>query len=169
MINAGVPIIQSLEILFKGEKNIVLKKTIKVIAREVAEGKTVAESMFKQKGFTRLYCNLIKAGEAGGILDEILNKLAEFMDRQEKVKRQVKSALTYPTIVTLVGIGVIWAMLTFVVPQFVGMLKDTGQQVPAITQFVIDLSAFVDQYSLVGVPGFFLILIFLLYPYRSNK
>ncbi len=153
MVNAGVPIIQSLEILYKQQKHPVLKRAIKRIGSDVGEGKTIAEAMKEQKGFDKLYCNLVKAGEAGGILDSILNKLSTHLEKQEKIKAQIKSAMTYPVVVTLVGIGVIWGMMVFVVPQFVGMLADTGQAIPAITQFVIDTSDFLGNYSMYMVPG----------------
>lgn len=161
MISAGVPLLQSLEILFRAEKNPTLKIAIKKIAQDVGEGKTIAEAMMNQKGFDKLYCNLVKAGEAGGILDSILKKLATQMEKIEKTKSQIKSAMMYPIIVTLVGIGVIWGMMVFVVPQFTGMLKDTGQELPFITQFVIDVSNFLGSYSLIMVPGFFVLLVFL--------
>ncbi len=154
MVNAGVPIIQSLEILYKQQKHPVLKKAIKKIGSDVGEGKTIAEAMKEQKGFDKLYCNLVKAGEAGGILDTILDKLSLHLEKQEKIKAQVKSAMTYPMIVTLVGIGVVWGLMVFVVPQFVGMLQDTGQAIPAVTQFVIDASDFLGNYSMYLVPGF---------------
>lgn len=161
MNNAGVPIIQSLEILFKSERNPSLKNAVKTIAVDVGEGKTLAEAMAKQKGFDKLYCNLVKAGEAGGILDDILKKLAEHMERTEKIKGQIKSAMTYPAIVLLVGLAVVWGLMTFVVPQFVDMLKDTGQEPPFITQLVIDISNFVQEYTLIGVPGLFVLLLLL--------
>jgi type IV pilus assembly protein PilC len=154
MVNAGVPIIQSLEILYKQQKHPVLKRAIKRIGADVGEGKTIAEAMREQKGFDKLYCNLVKAGEAGGILDTILNKLSIHLEKQEKIKAQIKSAMTYPVIVTLVGILVIWGMMVFVVPQFVSMLTDTGQAIPAITQFVIDTSEFLGNWSMYMVPGF---------------
>lgn len=158
MISAGVPILQSLEILFRAEKNPSLKKAIKGIATDVGEGKTIAEAMKAQKGFDNLYCNLVKAGEAGGILDQILKKLAVHMDKQEKTKAQIKSAMMYPSIVCLVGALVIWAMMMFVVPQFTGMLKENGQEIPWITQFVIDTSDFFGKYTPVMVPGFIIAL-----------
>ncbi len=154
MVNAGVPIIQCLEILYKQQKHPVLKRAIKKIGSDVGEGKTIAEAMREQKGFDKLYCNLVKAGEAGGILDTILDKLTVHLEKQEKIKAQIKSAMTYPVIVTLVGIGVVWGLMVFVVPQFVGMLTDTGQEIPAITQLVIDASDFLGNYSLYMVPGF---------------
>lgn len=153
MVSAGVPIIQCLEILYKQQKHPVLKKAIKKIGTDVGEGKTIAEAMKEQKGFDKLYCNLVKAGEAGGILDTILNKLSIHLEKSEKIKAQIKSAMTYPVIVTMVGIGVIWGMMVFVVPQFVSMLSDTGQAIPAVTQFVIDTSDFLGNYSIYMVPG----------------
>ncbi len=142
MVNAGVPILQSLEILGQQEKNISLRRAIKNIYRSVAEGNTLAESMAKERGFDKLYCNLVKAGETGGILDTILDKLAQHMERQEKLKAQIKSAMMYPAIVVIVGIAVVYGMMVFVVPQFTDMLKDTGQEPPWITQMVIDISNF---------------------------
>lgn len=152
MVNAGVPLLQGLEILYKSEKNPSLKNAVQRIAKDVQEGKTLAESMSKQQGFDKLYCNLVKAGEIGGILDTILDKLATHLEKQEKTKSQIKSAMTYPTIVTLIGVGVVWGLMTFVVPQFVGMLKESGKEIPAITQFVITVSDLCGAYSVYAVP-----------------
>ncbi|MBY0412762.1 MAG: type II secretion system F family protein, partial [Bdellovibrionales bacterium] len=110
MINAGIPILQALEILQRSEKNPSLKVAIKKIASDVGEGKTIAEAMSSQKCFDKLYCNLVKAGEAGGILDTILKKLAVHMEKQQKTKAQIKSAMMYPAVVVAVGAGVIWGM-----------------------------------------------------------
>lgn len=162
MISAGVPILQCLEILYRSEKNPTLKNSIKKIATDVGEGKTIAEAMQAQKGFSKLYCNLVKAGEAGGILDAILKKLATHMEKQEKTKSQIKSAMMYPTIVVVIGAVVIWAMMVFVVPQFIGMLKETGQELPWITQFVIDASEFMGMYTPIIVPSFIAAIVFLL-------
>ena len=153
MISAGVPILQAMEILYRSEKNPTLKLSIKKIATDVGEGKTIAEAMSVQKGFDKLYCNLVRAGEAGGILDQILKKLAVHMDKQEKTKAQIKSAMMYPSVVVSVGIVVIWAMMVFVVPQFTGMLKESGQEIPWITQFVIDTSDFMGSYTPIMVPA----------------
>lgn len=161
MIGAGVPILQGLEILQRSEKNPSLKASIKKIATDVGEGKTIAEAMAGQRGFDKLYCNLVRAGEAGGILDQILKKLALHMDKQQKTKAQIKSAMMYPIIVVSVGVVVIWGMMVFVVPQFTGMLKDTGQEVPWITQFVMDTSAFLGTYTPIMVPAAFVMILFL--------
>ena len=156
MIEAGIPILQSLEILFKQQKHPVLKRAIKRIISDVGEGKTISESLKTLNGFDSFYINLIRAGEEGGVLDKVLKKLTVQMGKKEKIKSQIKSAMTYPTIVVLVGIGVVWGMMVFVVPQFVGMLAETGQKPPFITQLVIDTSNFIRKYSLYLVAGFFI-------------
>jgi type IV pilus assembly protein PilC len=137
-----------MEILHKQEQNMVLKRVVKNISMQIEEGKSLFDAMSQQQGFDRLYCALVKAGEAAGILDSILIKLAEFLEKAEKLKKQVKSALTYPVIVVFVGILVIFGLMTFVVPQFVDILKDSGQEIPWITQTVIDISEFFQNYTL---------------------
>ncbi len=153
LINAGVPILECMEILHKQEQNLVLKKVVKNISMQVEEGKSLFESMSQQPGFDKLYCALVKAGEAAGILDTILVKLAEFLEKAEKLKKQVKSALTYPVIVVIVGILVIFGLMTFVVPQFVAILKDSNQEIPWVTQVVMDVSAFFQNYTLLLIAG----------------
>ena len=169
MLNAGVPILQALEIIFNAEKHPMLKRTVKQIAIDIKEGQTLSDAMTKQKGFSKLYCSLVKSGEVGGILDKILLKLAEFMERNEKIKAQIKSALMYPAIVTVIGIVVVWGMMIFVVPQFISMLEGTGQEPPAITQFVIDTSNFFKNYTLIMLPAFALIGFILLKTYIGTK
>lgn len=152
LVNAGVPIMECLEILYKQEKNLFFKKTIKNVASQVESGKSLYDALMGTKSFDKLYCNLVRAGEAAGILDTILVKLAEFLEKQDKLKKKVKGALTYPTIVIVVGVVVLWGLMTFVVPQFVGILLESGQQIPAITQFVMDLSDFFANYTLLMIP-----------------
>jgi type IV pilus assembly protein PilC len=153
LINAGVPIMECLDILSKQEKNPSLKMCIKAIMEDVSSGKSLYDGMSNQNGFDKLYCSLVKAGEAAGILDTILVKLSEFMDKQEKMKKQIKGAMTYPTIVLFVGIAVTYGLMVFVVPQFVGMLTESGQEIPAVTQFVIDVSDFFQEYTMIMIPS----------------
>lgn len=153
LINAGVPILECLEILYKQENNPSLKKILKKISVQVEEGKSLHDAMIQQQGFDKLYCALVKAGEAAGILDNILIKLAEFLEKAEKLKKQIKSALTYPVIVLFVGILVVMGLMTFVVPQFVDMLKESNQEIPWVTQTVIDTSAFFQNYTLLLIAG----------------
>ncbi|MBF0361424.1 MAG: type II secretion system F family protein [Oligoflexia bacterium] len=162
MISAGVPIMQSLEIIYKQQKNATLKLSVKKISTAVGSGKSLSEAMAAEKGFDRLYCNLVKAGEAGGVLDTILNKLASHLEKQAKIKSQIKSALSYPIIVCVVGAAVVTAMLVFVVPMFVGMLKESGQQIPWITQFVIDASNFLGAtWYILIIGGFVSLIVFM--------
>jgi type IV pilus assembly protein PilC len=153
LINAGVPIIECLEILGRQEKNASLRKSIKMIIEDVGGGKTLFDGLKAQNGFDKLYCALVKAGESAGILDIILNKLSEFMEKQENLKKKIKSAMTYPTIVVVIGVAVTYGLMVFVVPQFVGMLEESGQEIPLITQIVIGISDFFQEYTIVLVPG----------------
>ncbi len=153
LINAGVPILECMEILHKQEQNLVLKKVVKNITMQIEEGKSLYDAMSQQQGFDKLYCALVKAGEAAGILDTILVKLAEFLEKAEKLKKQVKSALTYPAIVMVVGIGVVFGLMTFVVPMFVDILKESGQKIPFVTQLVMDISQFFQDYTLLLIAG----------------
>lgn len=162
LINAGVPILECMEILHKQEQNMVLKRVIRNITTQIEEGKSLFDAMTQQQGFDKLYCALVKAGESAGILDSILNKLAEFLEKAEKLKKQVKSALTYPVIVIIVGIAVVFGLMTFVVPQFVGILQESNQEIPWVTQTVIDISAFFQNYTLLllaGIIAFFMIFV----------
>lgn len=154
LIDAGVPILESLEILAKQEKNPSLRASIKGIVDSIGSGKALAESMQNQRGFSRLYTALVKAGEAAGILDSILAKLSEFMEKQEAIKKKVKGALTYPVIVVSIGALVTWGLMVFVVPQFVEMLEEANQEIPAVTQFVINVSDFLQEYTLLMIPMF---------------
>ncbi|MBF0311801.1 MAG: type II secretion system F family protein [Oligoflexia bacterium] len=149
MINSGVPILHALEVIYKQEKNPSMKVSIKKIAMNVSAGKSLSDSMKLEVGFDNLYCNLVKAGETGGVLDTILEKLAIYLDKQEKTLSQVKSALTYPIILIVVGILVVALLLVFVVPKFVEMLHSSGQETPFITQLLIDISAFLGTWWLV--------------------
>ncbi len=155
LINAGVPILESLEILEQQEKNPSLRKVVRNISVHVEEGKSLYDAMIGQIGFTKLYCSLVRAGESAGILDTILNKLAEFLEKAEKLKKQVKSALTYPVIVVIVGVAVVFGLMTFVVPQFVSILQESNQEIPWVTQTVIDISNFFQNYTLLLIVGIF--------------
>lgn len=153
LIDAGVPILECMEILAKQEKNPSLRVAIKQVMEDVGGGKSLYEGMSAQKGFDKLYCSLVKAGEAAGILDTILNKLAEFMEKQDAIRKKIKGALTYPVIVLVIGLLVTWGLMVFVVPQFVDMLKESNQEIPGVTQFVMDASNFFQEYTLLMLPA----------------
>jgi type IV pilus assembly protein PilC len=141
MIDAGLPLVQCLEILGSQQANVHFQKVINSVKTDVESGSTLADGLGKHpKVFDDLYVNLVAAGEVGGILDTILNRLATYMEKNLKLVRQVKSAMVYPSVVLVVAIGVTTVLLLFVIPVFEKMFKDFGGTLPAPTQFVIDLS-----------------------------
>lgn len=147
MIDAGLPIVQCLEILATQMDNPVFRKVIFDIKTRVESGSTFAEALRDHpKVFDELFVQLCAAGEVGGILDTILNRLAAYKEKSEKLKRKVKGALTYPVIVLVVAFAVTLILLIKVTPVFAKMFTDMGSALPAPTQFVLDLSAFVQNY-----------------------
>ncbi|MFW6052850.1 MAG: type II secretion system F family protein [Desulfosalsimonas sp.] len=144
MIDAGLPIIQCLDILQSQQENATFKKMLKDIKESVESGKTLAESLKKYpKHFDDLFVNMVAAGETGGILDVILRRLSTYMEKAARLKAQVKSAMTYPLVTIVIAIGVVAVILVFVIPVFQEMFADFGQSLPAPTQMVIGLSEFV--------------------------
>lgn len=141
MIDAGLPLVQCLEILGTQQQNVHFQKVILNVKVEVESGSTLADALGKHpKIFDELYVNLVAAGEVGGILDTILNRLATYMEKNMKLIAQVKGAMVYPSVVIVVAVGVTAVLLVFVIPVFEKMFRDFGGQLPAPTQFVIDLS-----------------------------
>lgn len=144
MINAGLPLIQCLDILYSQQENKTFKKMLKEIKESVEGGATLADALKKYPDvFDDLFVNMVAAGETGGILDTILNRLSAYMEKAEKLKKQVKSAMTYPIIVLCVAVLVIGVILVFVIPTFEQMFKDFGGELPAPTKIVVELSRFV--------------------------
>jgi type IV pilus assembly protein PilC len=143
MIDAGLPLVQGLTILAEQSENPTFKSILKEITKDVEGGSTLAEAMKKHpKVFDDLFVNLVAAGEVGGILDTILRRLSTFIEKAEKLKSQVKGALTYPAVVVGIAIIVIAVILVFVIPVFEDMFKSFGSALPAPTQLVVDMSRF---------------------------
>ena len=141
MIDAGLPLVQCLEILGSQQTNVHFRKVISSVKAEVEAGSTLADALSKHpRVFDDLYVNLVAAGEVGGILDTILNRLAMYMEKALKLLGRVKGALVYPVVVIVVAVGVTAVLLLFVIPVFEQMFLDFGGALPAPTQFVIDLS-----------------------------
>ncbi len=160
MIDAGLPLIQCLDILSNQQENVTFKKILLQVKEDVESGSTFADALKKHpNAFDELFVNLVAAGEVGGILDTILNRLAAYIEKAMKLKKQVKSAMTYPA--TIVGIAtvVIGVILVFVIPAFEKMFADFGSALPMPTQVVISISNFVQSYILVII-GFFILLYF---------
>jgi len=146
MIDAGLPIIQCLDILHVQQKNVTFKKMLKKVKESVEGGATLAEALKKfPKQFDDLFVNMIAAGEAGGILDAILRRLASYMEKTARLKSKVKGAMTYPIVTLIIAIGVLAVILIFVIPVFQEMFADFGSELPAPTQFVVVLSEMVQS------------------------
>lgn len=149
MIDAGLPLVQSLEILGNQQDNRTFKKLLIEIRTDVETGSTFADAMKKHSTvFDNLFCNMIEAGELGGILDTILSRLAVFMEKNMKLKKRVKGALTYPVICLCIATVILAVILIFVVPVFERMFADFGASLPAPTLIVVAMSNFVKKYIL---------------------
>ncbi|CAD7849936.1 MAG: Type IV fimbrial assembly protein PilC [Olavius algarvensis Delta 4 endosymbiont] len=157
MIDAGLPIIQCLDILQSQQDNPTFKKTLKEIKENVEAGQTLAEALKKYPDqFDNLFVNMIAAGEAGGILDTILQRLSAYMEKAAKLKAQVKGAMTYPAITMIVAVLVVAVIMIFVIPVFEKMFADFGGALPAPTQMVVAMSNYSRQYWYVVAGGLFI-------------
>lgn len=160
MINAGLPLVQGLEILEKQQSNPTFKSELAKIRRDVEAGSTLADAMRKhKKTFDKLFTNMIEAGETGGILDTILSRLAVFMEKAMALKKKIKGALTYPAVCLIISILILIVILVFVVPVFQSMFEGFGHALPLPTQIVVTMSEFFKQYF-IYIFLFFGILIF---------
>lgn len=170
MIDAGLPIIQCLDILHSQQENPTFKRTIKEIKDSVETGETFAEALGRYPTqFDSLYVNMIAAGEAGGILDVILQRLSSYMEKAAKLKSQVKGAMTYPAITLAVAVIVVAVILVFVIPVFQEMFSGMGQALPTPTLAVIAISEFVKSKILLIIGGFFLFSFAFKRFYRTEK
>jgi type IV pilus assembly protein PilC len=154
MIDAGLPLVQCLDILANQMDNATFKKVVLAIKTKVESGSTFADALKDHpKVFDELFVQLCAAGEVGGILDTILNRLANYREKAEKLKRKVKGAMIYPIIVIIVAIGVTALLLLKVTPVFAKMFTDFGSALPGPTQMVVDMSDWLRKYFLYMVAG----------------
>ncbi|HMK73553.1 MAG TPA: type II secretion system F family protein [Myxococcaceae bacterium] len=170
MIDAGLPLVQCLDILGSQMDNRAFKKVIFAIKSKVESGSTFADALKDHpKVFDELFVQLCAAGEVGGILDTILNRLATYREKAEKLKRKVKGAMVYPVIVITVAIGVTALLLLKVTPVFAKMFSDFGQALPGPTQMVIDLSDWLQKWFLWLVVGIAAVVGAFVAIYRTDK
>jgi type IV pilus assembly protein PilC len=154
MIDAGLPLVQCLDLLANQSENTSMKSTLTAVKTKVESGATFADALKDHpKVFDELYTQLVAAGEVGGILDTILNRLAVYIEKNAKLRKKVIGAMIYPAIVLLVAVGVTVVLLLYVTPTFEKMFKDFGSALPAPTQFVVDMSAWLQSYFLYLVGG----------------
>ena len=141
LIDAGLPLLRSLSILFDQQKPGKLKNILDELVNDVQSGTTFSEALAKHpKAFDKLYVNMVRAGEVGGMLEVVLNRLADFAERREALARKVKSAMVYPVMVILVATGIVTFLLIKVVPTFAEIFSDLGGALPAPTQILVNAS-----------------------------
>ena len=141
LIDAGLPLLRSLSILYDQQKPGKLKNILDELVNDVQSGTTFSEALAKHpKAFDKLYVNMVRAGEVGGMLEVVLNRLADFAEKREALARKVKSAMVYPVMVILVASGIVTFLLVRVVPTFAEIFADLGGALPAPTQFLVDAS-----------------------------
>lgn len=156
LVKAGMPILRSLEVLARQEKRPAFRLVIESIADTIRSGGNFSDGLAaNEKCFDRLYVNMVKAGEAGGVLDTVLERLAVFMEKAQKIAGKVKSAMIYPIIIVLVATAIVSVLMIFVVPKFqdifTGLLK--GQPLPTLTQGLLNVSNFFKDHYLVALLG----------------
>jgi len=170
--DAGLPILRSLKILENNQKPGKLKNALMDVCDEIEGGSTLSEAMSKSpKVFSRLYVNMIKAGEAGGALETILQRLADFLESAESLKRKVKGALIYPVIVVMVATGILTFIMLFIVPTFEKMFEEFGLKLPGPTILLIAMSNYIANYwfLLIAMPIILLIFIKLVRKFRHGR
>jgi type IV pilus assembly protein PilC len=146
MINAGLPLIQCLDILAYQQESHHFAKVIGEVRREVEKGSTLADGMRRHpQAFSDLFVNLVAAGEAGGVLDVILNRLSSYLEKSQRLKKKVKGAMAYPAVILMVATAVVGLILVFVIPIFEKMFAESGQALPLPTQIVVGLSKLVKN------------------------
>jgi type IV pilus assembly protein PilC len=156
MINAGLPLVQALDILAQQTENKLLADTTRQVVYDVESGQTLADALRKHpKAFSDLYVNMVAAGEAGGILDTILQRLAEFLEKNDKIIRKVKGAMVYPGVIMSVAVIAVAVLLIFVIPTFQTMFASVQLELPLPTRIVIGMSHLLTSYwwLILGVIG----------------
>jgi type II secretory pathway component PulF len=143
LTKSGITLVRSLEILSQQTENPYFKWVIFELEKEMKDGKPLSGAMARFTNiFSPLYINMIKAGEEGGLLDDALNRLAEYMDRNEEIKSKISSALAYPVLLILLGIGTVFVILTFFMPRLISLFTELGQELPLPTRILIGVSSF---------------------------
>jgi len=170
MINAGLPLVQALEILSNQVENKNFGKIIAQVKTDVESGLTYADALKKHpRVFSELYINMVAAGEAGGVLDTILNRLAAYIEKSMKLKRKVKGALVYPVVVTTIAVLVIAIIMVFVVPTFAKMFTQLGGILPLPTRIIITISNFLAGIGGLMVLGSIVAIIIAIIQFRRTE
>jgi type IV pilus assembly protein PilC len=156
LVDAGLPLLRGLRVLEKQEKNVTLKRIIAELAASIEGGSTFSEGLAQHpKVFNRLYINMVKAGELGGVLEVVLNRLSEFMEKAQKIKGKVIAAMFYPVAVLVVAVVIMAVLMVYVIPQFKSVFEGmlNGQQLPGFTRFVLAISDTIKDHFLYTIAG----------------
>ncbi len=154
LVDAGLPLLRGLRVLEKQERNQNLKRIIGELGVAIESGSTFSEALSQHpKVFNRLYVNMVKAGEIGGVLEVVLNRLSEFMEKAQKIKGKVVAAMFYPTAVITVAVAILAILMVFVIPKFKDIFRDMlpGQNLPAFTEFVLSISDAIANHFVVTI------------------
>ncbi len=152
MIAAGLPVLQALNILVEQIENKVFKKVLIKVRDDIGSGANLSDSMSKFPSvFSPLYCNMIKAGELSGALDQILDRLSTYLEKAEALKNKVKGAMTYPITIIVIALSIVILLMVKVIPTFKTVFEGFGHKLPALTQFLVDTSEFEQKYVLFQV------------------
>ena len=147
LVDAGLPLLRGLRVLEKQERNVTLKRILSELAMAIEGGSTFSEALAQHpKVFNRLFINMVKAGELGGVLEVVLKRLAEFSEKAQKIKGKVKAALFYPIAVLIVAVGIMILLMVFVVPRFQGVFDGMGFTLPGFTVFVLNVSNIIKNH-----------------------
>ncbi|MGB9080571.1 MAG: type II secretion system F family protein [Desulfuromonadaceae bacterium] len=159
MIDSGLPLVQCLEILASQQESKAFQEILYKVKDSVESGSTFAEALGKHpRAFDQLFVNLVAAGEIGGILDTILTRLAAYIEKSMKLKKQIKGAMVYPITIMSIAVVVVGVILVFVIPTFAKMFIEFGGELPAPTKFVIAISNFLVKYIFLLIGGFYAII-----------
>ena len=154
MMKAGLPLMQAFDIVAKGHSNASMTAMLMEIRNDVEQGESLGDSFAKHpKYFDKFYCNLVAAGEAGGVLEDLLDKLATYKEKTEAIKKKVKSALTYPISIVVVAVVLVIVMMMFVLPEFGKVYESMGAKLPPLTQFMMDISNAFVQFGWLIIAG----------------
>jgi type IV pilus assembly protein PilC len=154
MINAGVSMVRALSILTEQTESPALRRALMDVKDNVEQGQALSESFGRYSIiFDTLYCGMVKAGEAGGVLDAVLLRISGFLEAQNKLNQQVKSAMTYPTAVCVIALTISFGMLKFIVPMFAQQFEAMDAKLPEFTQFLVDVSNFLGKPEALSIPA----------------
>jgi len=154
LVNAGVSMVRGLGLLTDECENPKLKVTLKKVLDDVQEGSALSDALRKHpKVFDRLYCAMVQAGEAGGVLDDVLSRLAQLLEDAARLANKIKSAMTYPAVVTFIAVAIFIGMCKFIIPVFSGVFQSLGSELPAFTQILVNISDFLNGWTFWLIPG----------------